>query len=106
MSVNSLFDMSFSLILVAKISLICTGVFVSFLEGNILFQFGNKIQDKINNHFILKPLFTCLPCMASVWSIIITMTINIPLILCVCGLNAIIDSIISFIQNQQLNERE
>jgi len=43
-----------------------------------------------------KPVWGCVICMASVWTIIITWSFNIPLIFLVCGINVIIDKFINY----------
>lgn len=98
---NELIDINFSLILVLKLSFIITGIYISLLDGMVFQSISIFLQNNVKE-FLLKPLILCLPCMSSVWTIILTQDINILLILCVCGLNAIIDGVISFIQNQNL----
>jgi len=78
------------------ISLICAGIHVCFWEGMILGKLGEKMQ-----HWIFKPVAMCLPCMASVWSILLTMTIDVKLMLAVCGMNTIIAALIQFFEAAQ-----
>jgi hypothetical protein len=84
-----------------EISLICTGIHVCFWEGMILGKLGEKMQ-----HWIFKPVAMCLPCMASVWSILLTMNINLKLMLAVCGVNTIIASIIQFFEAAQFTSND
>ncbi len=43
------------------------------------------------SRYVQKPLWDCLPCMSSVWTIIFTLSFDINLMLVVCGINFIID---------------
>lgn len=63
-----------------------------------------KIANTLN--WIVKPLYDCLPCMASVWTIVLTQSVNIKDILIVCGMNAIIASVLQFLENTKLPENE
>lgn len=81
---------------VIEISLICTGIHVCFWEGMIFGKYANRME-----HWIFKPLVTCLSCMASVWTIILTQSIDIKLILAVCGMNTIIAAFIQFLEIAQ-----
>lgn len=107
-----------------EISLICTGVHVCFMEGMILyflrknievllflfvaaitpFKWINKASDIME--WTIKPLYDCLPCMASVWTCLILWQIDIKAILIVCGINAIIASILQFFESSKLPESE
>lgn len=107
-----------------EISLICTGIHVCFVEGMILYPFRLEIllMDlyekypkwsaekwlKIANtlNLIQKPLYDCLPCMASFWTCVILWKIDIKSILIVCGMNAIIASILQFFDNTKLPEND
>lgn len=84
-----------------EISLVCTGIHVCFWEGMIFGMFANKME-----HWIFKPIVTCLSCMASVWTILLTQSIDIKLILVVCGINTIIASLIQFFQASQFTNNE
>lgn len=44
---------------------------------------------------VQKPLWDCLACMSGIWTIILTQTFNLPLILAVCGLNYLIQKAIT-----------
>ena len=55
-----------------EISLICTGIHVCFMEGMIFGWLGAKME-----HWIFKPVAMCLPCMASIWSIILLQRVDI-----------------------------
>lgn len=118
-----------------EISLICTGIHVSFMEGMIFDSWIKKIieiilhtiiiipvlfftliinfigvginydfiQEKIYE-WLIKPIYDCLPCMASVWTILIMREIDIKSIVIVCGMNAIIASVLQFFANSKLPE--
>jgi len=51
-------------------------------------------------------LAMCLPCMASVWTIVLTQSFNLKSILIVCGMNAIIASVLQFLENIKLPEND
>ena len=88
-----------------EISLICVGIHVCFLEGMIFERL--RIERYINvQYFIVKPLYDCLPCMASFWTCVLLWKIDIKSILIVCGMNAIIASILQFFDNTKLPENE
>jgi hypothetical protein len=82
------------------LSLSITAIHVAFAEGNVLSPVRvaiANILDKISlkaSRYIQKPLWDCLPCMASVWTIVLTLTIQPFLILAVCGLNVIVEKFI------------
>lgn len=84
-----------------EISLICTGVHVCFWEGMILGGLGERMQ-----HWIFKPVAMCLPCMASVWTVLLMWHIDIKSILIVCGMNTIIASMLQFFDNAKLPEND
>lgn len=83
------------------VSLIITGLHIAFAAGNFLSPvrvfvanyldkgFGQKVSK-----YIQKPLWDCLPCMGSVWTLIITWHFDLWLIAAVCGLNTIIGRLI------------
>jgi hypothetical protein len=83
-------------------SLIITGFHVSTWQGMILgpariFLANNldKVFGKRLSRILQKPLWDCLPCMAGIWTIMLMWEFDLLAILAVCGLNAVIDSIIS-----------
>lgn len=114
------------------ISIICLGVHLAFSEGMIFFRFGKVIKeiirlivgsvlfitrkgsladicektDRIANQCI-KPLFDCLICMSSVWTIIVghyffvwgDWTNFVFPVLIVCGFNVILDTFILGFRN-------
>jgi hypothetical protein len=86
---------------VIEISLICTGIHVCFWEGMIFGKLGERMQ-----HWIFKPVAMCLSCMASVWSILLTMTIDLKLMLAVCGMNTIIAALIQFFEAAQFTSND
>lgn len=83
---------------VVLVSLMITGIYVSFQDGNILSPVRvfvanglDKFLGKKWSRVIQKPLWDCLACMASLWTIALTQRFDIGLILAVAGLNALID---------------
>jgi hypothetical protein len=82
-----------------EISLICTGIHVCFMEGMVFGSIGNKLE-----HWIFKPIAMCLPCMASFWTCVILWEIDIKAMLIVCGMNAIIASVLQFFDSSKLPE--
>lgn len=79
------------------ISLQITAIYILFQQGNLLgnvrIGIANWLDKKFTKQYsilIQKPLFECLCCMSSVWTILITFTIDIGLMLLVCGINCII----------------
>ena len=88
-----------------EISFICAGIHVCFLEGMIFEKL--RIERYINvQEFIVKPLYDCLPCMASFWTCLLLWKIDIKAMLIVCGMNAIIASLLQFFDNTKLPENE
>lgn len=51
------------------------------------------------SRYIQKPIWDCLPCMASVWTILLTLEIDIGLILLVCGINSIINKFFEYAED-------
>jgi len=51
---------------------------------------------KQTSKFFQKPVWGCLTCMGSLWTIILTWSFNLPLILVVCGINALIDKFLDY----------
>ncbi len=84
-----------------EISLICTGIHVCFMEGMIFGFLGEKME-----HWIFKPIAMCLPCMASIWTVLLMLQVDIKAMLIVCGMNAIIASLLQFFDNTKLPENE
>jgi hypothetical protein len=79
------------------ISLQITAIYVLFQQGSLLggvriylSNMLDKYFSKVTSIYIQKPLWECLFCMSSVWTILLTMSFDIKLILCVCGVNCII----------------
>lgn len=91
-----------------EISLICVGIHVCFLEGMIFerLRIDRYLEGIVNFQWIIKPLYDCLPCMASFWTCIILWKIDIKAMLIVCGMNAIIASVLQFFDNTKLPENE
>lgn len=86
-------------------SLIITGIYVAFQQGNVLgwlrIAVANGLDKAIGkkwSRYIQKPLWDCLPCMASVWTVVLDVATGVSpwqllllLILGVCGLNALLE---------------
>lgn len=120
-----------------EISLICTGIYVCFLEGMVFYKLRNYIEyslpyilsinfifvyifmgilnkkETIKQTFcrfkwlseiIIKPLYDCLPCMASFWTCVILWKIDIKSMLIVCGINTIIASVLQFFDSSKFPE--
>lgn len=86
---------------IAVLSLSITGIHAAFQQGNVLGWLRIAVANWLDkvfgvkvSRYVQKPLWDCLPCMASVWTIVLTVSINVPLILGVCGLNACIERLI------------
>lgn len=86
-----------------EISLICTGIHICFMEGMILYKLR---IDRYLPEWAVKPLYDCLPCMASFWSIVLLWRVDIKAMLIICGINAIIASILQFFDNSKLPEND
>lgn len=80
-------------------SLVCTGIRVCMMEGNILFPIRQLLDALLNNRYgvwIGSPLYQCLPCMASIHGSWIYFAICTELnfflfIFALCALNYVID---------------
>ena len=79
------------------ISLQITAIFVLFQQGSLLgfvrIYFANLIDKnfgKIKSVYIQKPVFGCLFCMSSLWTCLLTLSLDIHLIFTVCGINFLI----------------
>lgn len=103
------------IILALKLSLQITAIHVIFIQGELLgwlrIWAANNIDEacintckklklekpvtrgKAASEYIQKPMWGCVKCMASIWTILLTNSINIPLIFIVCGINVLIDKI-------------
>lgn len=99
------------------LSLMITAIYVVFESGMLLGRFTGPIatvidetcifcfkmtkaanpmtRGKIASRYIQKPLWDCLPCMASVWVMLLTWSFNVKLMLVVCGINVIISKFIN-----------
>lgn len=105
------------LLTASLISLYCTGIYVATRKGMILYSFrkaieglllstinrlfGIRVQDPYRTALtICKPLFGCLMCMSSVWTLFFFLVFGIDwwnilfLIPIVAGINSIINSLI------------
>lgn len=94
-----------------KLSWIITALYVSFQKGMFLGKLRAKIatfldrkliarlgnqQGRKWSTYIQKPFWDCLPCMSSVWGLLLSWSLDIELILVICGINAIIDKILDY----------
>lgn len=95
-----------------RLSLIITALFIAFSEGMVLFWLRRavallliKICGRKWAMILQKPLWGCLPCMASFWVIVLAVPfdlqqlardwkIYLEMMLIVCGINAIIGKFI------------
>lgn len=59
----------------------------NFLDKKLPAKVSRKIQ---------MPLWDCLICMSGIWTIILTKEVDVPLIMTVCGINALIDKILNY----------
>lgn len=85
------------------LSLQITCIYFLFAEGQFLgwlhIWSANKLDKLVGltaSKYIQKPLWDCLPCMASIWTIVLTESLNWKLILVVCGINVLIDKLLSY----------
>lgn len=83
------------------LSLQICGIKVCFMEGMILgwlrifiANFLDLVAGRKWSKIIQKPLFECYACMAGLWTVILTWSFDIKMILLVCGINYITDKII------------
>lgn len=83
------------------ISLQILALHILFRQGNLLFPVRRVTANILDRYigvrysrYVQKPLWDCLPCMASVWTIALTLSFDIPLILAVCGCNTLLELII------------
>lgn len=85
------------------LSLQITAIYIVFQQGMLLGWFRimmANVLDKrfgmLRSRYIQKPLWDCLPCMASVWTIILMWKIDVRMILLVCGVNVIINKFLDY----------
>lgn len=83
------------------LSLQITAIYIVFQQGMFLgwFRIGmanvfDKVFGKKMSRYAQKPIWDCLPCMASVWTIILMWKVDVRMILLVCGMNVIINKIL------------
>lgn len=87
--------------LVVILSFMITGIYTAFQQGNVLgwlrIFLANQMDKAIGikwSRYVQKPLWDCLPCMASLWTIVLTWSVDPLLVIAVCGLNALFDTFI------------
>lgn len=85
-----------------QISLQITAIYMLFQPGMLLGWLRIFIANGLDKYlgkkpsmYLQKPLWECLICMSSVWTIILSQDIDLELILIVCGINTLIDFILS-----------
>ena len=83
------------------ITLQILAIHVCFWDGNIFSWFKVLLANEFDRAFgvkaskyVQKPLFSCLTCMSGIWTIILSWSFNVSMILIVCGMCALIDMII------------
>jgi hypothetical protein len=82
-------------------SLFCTGIYYSFNGKDMIFNSAANILNRDLPEFLRKPIFECLPCMASFWILVfwalsgreISLWI-LPAIFITSGMNVIISALI------------
>ena len=89
------------LVEVLLISLMITGIYKAFEEGNFLSPVRVWVANMLDNalgkkwsKYVQKPLWSCIPCMVSVWGILFSWSFNVPMLLAICGVNVIIERVI------------
>lgn len=86
-----------------------TGVHTAFQEGNVFAwcrvraaNWLDRVAGLKASRYIQKPFWDCLPCMASVWGMLLTLSFDVPLLLAICGMLTIIDKILSYGEESQI----
>lgn len=84
-------------------SLIITTIYTCFQQGMILgwlriwcANLLDKYLGLKTSRYVQKPLWDCLPCMSSVWMIVLTQKFNLLNILLVCGITILIDKYLDY----------
>jgi hypothetical protein len=74
---------------------------ILFLEGMIFGWIRIIVANLLDwlcglkwSQYIQKPIWSCFPCMASIWTILLSWSFDLRMILMVCSINFIIDLII------------
>lgn len=85
------------------LSLVITTIYVLFQQGMFLGWlriFIANVLDRICglriSKYIQKPIWDCLPCMAGIWTIILTLSFDLKLIFIVCGINVLIEKFLDY----------
>jgi hypothetical protein len=94
--------MSLLVLTITSLALIITGIHVTFWPGNIFSSVRelaanglDKLLGRKWSRYVQKPMWDCLPCMASLWTCVLTWRIDILLMLGVCGFLLIVDNSIT-----------
>lgn len=79
------------------LSLEITALYILFQQGMLLGWFRIIMASLFDgvfglqwSRYLQKPIWDCLACMASIWTIILTLDFDLKLIMIVCGINTII----------------
>lgn len=87
--------------LILPISLMITGLHIAFQSGNVLSPVRAWVATVLDHilgtkwsRYVQKPLWDCLPCMASIWGALLAWTLNPFTLLAICGMNVIIERVI------------
>jgi hypothetical protein len=91
------------------LSLQITAIYVCFQEGMLLgwlrIIWANWLDKYLGSkisRYVQKPIWDCLPCMASVWTLLLVLRYThdpitiLQLILIVCGINVLIDKTLDY----------
>jgi hypothetical protein len=78
-----------------------TAIYALFQQGMMLAVVRTKSANQLDkllglkaSRYVQKPLWDCLACMASLWTCLLSWSINIELMLLVCGINYLIEAAI------------
>ena len=88
------------------LSLQITAIYIVFQQGMLLgwvrIVTANLLDNLLDiriSRYIQKPLWDCLMCMSSIWTIALTRSFDIKLILVVCGINCLIEKYLDYETN-------
>ena len=86
--------------LVISLQILC--IYALFQEGMILgwlriwaANHFDKLGGK-TSRYIQKPLWDCFVCMSSFWTIVLTFSFDLKLIMVVCGINTLLDKYMDY----------
>lgn len=85
------------------LSLQITCIYQLFQQGMLLGWFRIEVANVLDGKlglkaslYVQKPVWDCLICMASLWTCILTFSFDLKLMLVVCGINTLIDKLLSY----------